>query len=74
MAKIVWEVFQEGYQLCSVQVVANTRSAAIGICEQQFTQDMKWEDELAGTVNPDTGSTFLRPPMPTYRAEKLRRA
>ena len=72
MAKLNWEISRPGYGV-QFEVVANTRSEALGKAEAQFLLDTAWELEVVGTTD-DDGDVFYRSPIPEYDATKLGRA
>lgn len=72
MAKIKWQISRLGYGP-QCEVVANTRTQAIGIAEAKYLSLTDYQNEFIGSFN-DDGTAFTRSPIPEYTAEKLGRS
>lgn len=72
MAKLKWEISRPGYGV-QFDVVANTRTEAIGKAEAQYLADTAWELEVVGEPD-DDGNVIRRSPIPDYVAVKIGRA
>jgi len=69
MAKLNWAISSEyGYNF---DVTASTRDEAILKAEAIYLNETSWEEEYIGQLNED-GSPFVRSPVPTYIAKKIK--
>jgi len=69
MAKLNWAISSEyGYNF---DLIANTREDAIRKAEVIYLNETSWEEEYIGQLNED-GSPFIRSPIPTYTASKIK--